>query len=211
MAKMNRTRIIVNKIIEMYPDAKCELNYETPYQLLIATMLSAQSTDIRVNMVTKDLFKNHGTMQAIDELDLNDLKEFIRSIGFYNSKGENIKKTTKILIEKYNSTIPNEIDILTTLPGVGRKTANVVVSNAFGVPAFAVDTHVKRIAYRLGLTNNTDPDKVEIDIIKSIPKNMYILAHHAMIFHGRYRCKAKNPMCEDCELQSYCKFYRNKE
>lgn len=208
---MTKKQKVINKIIEMYPDAKCELNYETPYQLLIATMLSAQSTDVRVNIVTKQLFKDYGTMEDIDNMEIGELKEFIRSIGFFNSKGENIKKTTSILIEKYDSKVPKEIEVLTTLPGVGRKTANVVVSNAFGVPAFAVDTHVKRIAYRLGLTDNTDPDKVEMDITKYIPKKLYIQAHHAMIFHGRYRCKAIKPNCVDCDLQIYCRYYKNKE
>lgn len=197
-------------LIEMYPDAECELLYKTPFQLLIATILSAQSTDKRVNIVTTDLFKQYGNPEDMASIDLEELKTIIKSIGFYNSKAENIIKTSKIILEKYNSKVPNNMDDLTTLPGVGRKTANVVLSNCFGVPAFAVDTHVKRISFRLGLTKNTNPDLIEKDITSKIPKNMYIKAHHAMIFHGRRICKAKNPLCESCLLINDCNYYNNK-
>lgn len=197
-------------LIEMYPDAECELLYKTPFQLLIATILSAQSTDKRVNIVTTDLFKQYGNPEDMAYMDLEELKTIIKSIGFYNSKAENIMKTSKIILEKYNSEVPDNMDDLTTLPGVGRKTANVVLSNCFGVPAFAVDTHVKRISFRLGLTKNTNPELIEKDITSKIPKNMYIKAHHAMIFHGRRICKAKNPLCESCLLINDCNYYNNK-
>lgn len=208
---MNRHTRIVKTLIEMYPDAECELVHQTPYQLLIATILSAQSTDKRVNIVTEDLFKAYGTPEAMAQIDIDELKLIIKSIGFYNSKAENIIETSKIIVNDYKSQVPSNMDDLVKLPGVGRKTANVVLSNCFGVPAFAVDTHVKRISYRLGLTENTNPDLIEIDITSKIPKNLYTKAHHAMIFHGRRMCKAQKPLCEDCVLKRDCNYYNKGE
>lgn len=207
---MNRHTRIVNILCEMYPDAECELVHESPFQLLVATILSAQSTDKRVNIVTRDLFQKYGTVEEMAAIEPEKLKEFIKSIGFYNSKGDNIIKTAKIIIEKYNSTVPDNMKALLELPGVGRKTANVVLSNAFGIPAFAVDTHVKRVTFRLGLTKNTDPDLIEEDITSKIPKYMYIKAHHAMIFHGRRMCKAQRPECENCRLKEDCSYFKSK-
>lgn len=206
---MNRETRIINKIIEMYPEAECELDHESPFQLLIATMLSAQTTDKQVNVVTKELFKHCPTAFELANEKLDNVKNYIKRLGFFNTKAENIIKTSKILVEKYSGEVPNDMDLLTELPGVGRKTANVVISNAFGVPAFAVDTHVKRICFRLGLTKNTDPDKVEIDVTSKIPKKLYIKAHHAIIFHGRRMCKATNPDCSLCPLQKDCIHYKS--
>lgn len=205
---MNRHTRIIKTLIEMYPDAECELVHENPFQLLIATILSAQSTDKRVNIVTQDLFKEYGNPKAMANVDIDELKECIKSIGFYNSKAENIVKTSKMILEKYDSKVPDTMEELILLPGVGRKTANVVLSNCFGVPAFAVDTHVKRISFRLGLTQNTNPDLIETDITSKIPRSMYTKAHHAMIFHGRRMCKAKNPLCESCLLTNDCNYYK---
>lgn len=205
---MNRHTRIIKTLIEMYPDAECELVHENPFQLLIATILSAQSTDKRVNIVTQDLFKEYGNPKAMANVDIDVLKECIKSIGFYNSKAENIVKTSKLILEKYDSKVPDTMEELILLPGVGRKTANVVLSNCFGVPAFAVDTHVKRISFRLGLTQNTNPDLIETDITSKIPRSMYTKAHHAMIFHGRRMCKAKNPLCESCLLTNDCNYYK---
>lgn len=205
---MNRHTRIIKTLIEMYPDAECELVHENPFQLLIATILSAQSTDKRVNIVTQDLFKEYGNPKAMANVDIDVLKECIKSIGFYNSKAENIVKTSKLILEKYDSKVPDTMEELILLPGVGRKTANVVLSNCFGVPAFAVDTHVKRISFRLGLTKNTNPDLIETDITSKIPRSMYTKAHHAMIFHGRRMCKAKNPLCESCLLTNDCNYYK---
>lgn len=205
---MNRHTRIVKTLIAMYPDAECELVHENPFQLLIATILSAQSTDKRVNIVTKELFKEYKNPKELASADIEVLKERIKSIGFYNSKAENIIKTSKIILEKYDSKVPDDMEGLTSLPGVGRKTANVVLSNCFGVPAFAVDTHVKRISFRLGLTQNTNPDLIEKDVTSKIPKSMYTKAHHAMIFHGRRMCKAKNPLCESCLLTNDCNYYK---
>lgn len=205
---MNRHTRIIKTLIEMYPDAECELVHENPFQLLIATILSAQSTDKRVNIVTQDLFKEYGNPKAMANVDIDVLKECIKSIGFYNSKAENIVKTSKLILEKYDSKVPDTMEELILLPGVGRKTANVVLSNCFGVPAFAVDTHVKRISFRLGLTQNTNPDLIETDITSKIPRSMYTKAHHAIIFHGRRMCKAKNPLCESCLLTNDCNYYK---
>ncbi len=171
---MNRHTRIINNIIEMYPDAECELDHKDPFELLIATMLSAQTTDKQVNKVTVNLFKDFGTAEKLSQANVEDVKKHINSLGFFNSKAENIVQTAKILMKDYDGVVPGNMDELTKLPGVGRKTANVVLSNAFDVPAFAVDTHVKRVTHRLGLTKNTDPDKVEQDITSKIPKkNVY--------------------------------------
>lgn len=192
----------------MYPDAECELDHKDPFELLIATMLSAQTTDKQVNKVTVNLFKDFGTAEKLSQANVEDVKKHINSLGFFNSKAENIVQTAKILMKDYDGVVPGNMDELTKLPGVGRKTANVVLSNAFDVPAFAVDTHVKRVTHRLGLTKNTDPDKVEQDITSKIPKKMYTKAHHAIIFHGRRTCKASRPECHRCELSLECPYYK---
>jgi len=207
---MNRHTRVIKSICEMHPDAECELHYKTPFQLLIATILSAQTTDIRVNIVTRELFRDYGEVEKMANVSPDTLRSIIRSIGFYNSKSENIIKTSKILIEEYNSSVPEKMEDLIKLPGVGRKTANVVLSNAFGIPAFAVDTHVKRVTYRLGLTKSTDPDIIEKDITSKIPKYMYTKAHHAIIFHGRRVCNAQKPECDKCMLTSDCNYFKNK-
>ncbi|MDO4710426.1 MAG: endonuclease III [Peptostreptococcaceae bacterium] len=204
---MNRQTRIINKIIEMYPDAKCELDFMDPFQLLIATMLSAQTTDKQVNKVTVNLFRDFSTPELLSKADPETVKSYINSLGFFNTKAENIINTSRLLVEKHQGIVPGNMEELTKLPGVGRKTANVVLSNAFDVPAFAVDTHVKRVCYRLGLTKNTDPDKVEKDITAKIPKKLYNKAHHALIFHGRRTCRATRPFCHLCELMTDCPHY----
>lgn len=193
----------------MYPDATCELNHNTPYELLVATILSAQSTDKRVNIVTKDLFKVADTPEKMVKLGEEKLKEYIRTIGFFNTKSKNLISMSRDLIQKYNSEVPKTMEELTSLAGVGRKTANVVMSNCFKVPAIAVDTHVFRLAHRLGFSAQEDVYKVEMDLQKKIAKKDWTLAHHMLIFHGRYTCKAKNPLCEECNLKEYCLYYKN--
>ena len=207
---MSKYNIIVKTLLDTYPDAKCELEYKTPYELLVATVLSAQSTDVRVNIVTKELFKNYNTPEKILKLGEEKLMEYIKSIGFYNVKSKNIIALSHLLIQNYDSQVPDEMDELLKLPGVGRKTANVVLSNCFGVPAIAVDTHVFRVSTRLGFSDKKDPLQVEQDLMKKISKKYWTDAHHAFIFHGRRICKARNPMCEICSVQSYCKFYKKK-
>lgn len=196
-------------MIEMYPQAECELIHRNPFELLVATMLSAQTTDKQVNKVTGNLFAEFPTAELLAKADHETVKKHISSLGFFNTKTENIINMSKILVNEYGGEVPDKMDSLTKLPGVGRKTANVVLSNAFGVPAFAVDTHVKRVTYRLALTNHTDPDKVEQDITSKIPKKLYTRAHHALIFHGRITCKASRPLCQLCELQSDCRYYKS--
>ncbi|MPN18207.1 Ultraviolet N-glycosylase/AP lyase [bioreactor metagenome] len=208
---MSKYNIIVKTLLDTYPDAKCELEYKTPYELLVATVLSAQSTDVRVNIVTKELFKNFNTPEKILKLGEEKLMEYIKSIGFYNVKSKNIIALSHLLIQNYDSQVPDEMDELLKLPGVGRKTANVVLSNCFGVPAIAVDTHVFRVSTRLGFSDKKDPLQVEQDLMKKISKKYWTDAHHAFIFHGRRVCKARNPMCELCSVQSYCKFYKKKK
>ncbi len=206
---MNKYKAIIEILKEMYPDATCELNYNTPYELLVATILSAQSTDKRVNIVTKDLFKVADTPEKMVSLGEEKLKEYIRTIGFFNTKSKNLISMSRDLIQKYNSEVPKTMEELTSLAGVGRKTANVVMSNCFKVPAIAVDTHVFRLAHRLGFSAQEDVYKVEIDLQKKIAKKDWTLAHHMLIFHGRYTCKAKNPLCEECNLKEYCLYYKN--
>ena len=208
---MSKYNIIVKTLLDTYPDAKCELEYKTPYELLVATVLSAQSTDVRVNIVTKELFKNYNTPEKILKLGEEKLMEYIKSIGCYNVKSKNIIALSHLLIQNYDSQVPDEMDELLKLPGVGRKTANVVLSNCFGVPAIAVDTHVFRVSTRLGFSDKKDPLQVEQDLMKKISKKYWTDAHHAFIFHGRRVCKARNPMCELCSVQSYCKFYKKKK
>ena len=208
---MSKYNIIVKTLLDTYPDAKCELEYKTPYELLVATVLSAQSTDIRVNIVTKELFKNYNTPEKILKLGEEKLMEYIKSIGFYNVKSKNIIALSHLLIQNYDSQVPDEMDELLKLPGVGRKTANVVLSNCFGVPAIAVDTHVFRVSTRLDFSDKKDPLQVEQDLMKKISKKYWTDAHHAFIFHGRRICKARNPICELCSVQSYCKFYKKKK
>ena len=208
---MSKYNIIVKTLLDTYPDAKCELEYKTPYELLVATVLSAQSTDVRVNIVTKELFKNFNTPEKILKLGEEKLMEYIKSIGFYNVKSKNIIALSHLLIQNYDSQVPEQMDELLKLPGVGRKTANVVLSNCFGVPAIAVDTHVFRVSTRLGFSDKKDPLQVEQDLMKKISKKYWTDAHHAFIFHGRRICKARNPICELSSVQSYCKFYKKKK
>ena len=207
---MNKYKIIIDTLKTMYPDARCELKHDSPYELLIATILSAQSTDKRVNIVTKDLFKVANTAEDMLALGEEKLKEYIRSIGFYNAKSKNIILASKDIIDKFDGEVPRDMKNLTSLAGVGRKTANVVMSNCFDVPAIAVDTHVFRLAHRLGFSNKKDVLQVEYDLQKKIAKKEWTYAHHLLIFHGRYRCKAQNPSCTDCQLSDYCNYYKKK-
>ena len=202
-------KIVLEKLFNLYPDAKAELDYTNPFELLIATILSAQCTDIRVNIVTKELFAKANTPKGILELGLDELSRVIKTCGLYKSKSINIIKTCEILDGKYNGEIPESIDELQTLPGVGRKTANVVASNAFDIPAIAVDTHVFRVSNRLGIAKHKDVLGTEIQLMKKIPKEKWTKAHHMIIYHGRRVCKARKPLCDDCTINTECLYYRN--
>ena len=206
-----KIKIIVDKLMETYPDAECELKYETPFQLLIATVLSAQTTDKKVNEVTKKLFKDYGTLDKFLTLSEEKLQDIIKVIGLYKTKSRNIVALCKVLRDNFNGEVPKTRDELVTLPGVGRKTANVVISNCFGVQAFAVDVHVFRVSNRIGLANASTPEKTELDLMKNIDENLWIICHHTIIFHGRRCCTARNPKCEECTIKDYCKYYKNKD
>lgn len=198
--------LILDFFNNQFPDAKCELEYASPYQLLVAVILSAQCTDKRVNMVTKELFKVAPTPEKMLELGEARLKQIIHSCGFYNNKSKSIISATKSIISKYNGNVPNSMEELSLLSGVGRKTANVVLAEAFNLPSIAVDTHVHRVSKRLGLTSeNSTPEKCEHDLLKIVPKNMQSKFHIQTVWFGRYYCKSQNPQCENCKLKSICK------
>ena len=200
-----RTREILGLLDEVYgTEYKCYLNYETPWQLLIATMLSAQCTDARVNLVTETLFKKYDSLEKFADADVKELEQDIHSTGFYHSKAKNIIACAKRLVEDYNGEVPKELDRLTSLAGVGRKTANVIRGNIFHEPSVVVDTHVKRISGRLGLAKSDDPVKVEQELMKVLPKDHWILYNIQIITFGRRICFARNPKCEECFLQKYC-------
>lgn len=200
----------VIKLLEiMYPNAHCELDYTTPFELLIATILSAQCTDKRVNQVTKVLFENYNTPEAIISMGEEKLQEAIKSCGFYNNKSKNILGACQKILNEFGGEVPNTIEDLIKLPGVGKKTANVVGSNAYGIPAIAVDTHVFRVSKRIGIAQGENPDQVEESLMKNLPKKYWILGHHLLIFHGRYQCTARSPKCESCGISKYCTYYKN--
>jgi endonuclease-3 len=206
-----RTGEILNLLDEKYTrEYKCYLNHETPWQLLIATMLSAQCTDARVNIVTKDLFQKYDSVEKFANANLIELEQDINSTGFYHNKAKNIILCSRKLLEKYHGEVPREIEELTDLAGVGRKTANVIRGNIYNEPSIVVDTHVKRISKRLGLTKEDDPEKIEYDLMKVLPKDHWILYNIQIITFGRNICFARSPKCEECFLQAYCKEYKNK-
>lgn len=191
---------------EMFPDARCELNHSNPFELLIAVTLSAQCTDTLVNKVTKNLFQKYKTPDDYIAVPLEELQQDIRSIGLYRNKAKNIQKLCRMLIEEYGREVPQTREELMKLTGVGRKTANVVLSVAFGIPAIAVDTHVERVSKRLGFCRYKDSVlEVEQTLMKKVPKEEWSITHHRMIFFGRYHCKAQRPQCEICPLLDLCR------
>lgn len=195
----------VNKILgEVFPDARCELDFENPLQLLVATVLSAQCTDKRVNMVTPNLFKKYPTAEKLASAPRVDLEEIIKSTGFYRNKAASIHGLATAILEKHGGNVPNNLDELVKLPGVGRKTANVVLGNAFDVPGITVDTHVGRIARRLGWTTNTDPVKVEFDLMELFPAKDWTMLNHRLIFFGRRICHSRKPACGACPVAKLC-------
>lgn len=201
-----RTKEILAILDEQYSkEWRCYLEYEKPWQLLIATILSAQCTDARVNIVTKDLFKKYPEIIDFANADYDELKEDIKSTGFYQNKARNIISCCKSLHYDYNDELPSTIEELTSLAGVGRKTANVIRGNIFKDPSIVVDTHVKRISYRLKLTDNSDPVKIEFDLMKELPTDHWIRYNWQIITFGREICKAQRPECEKCRLQKYCR------
>lgn len=203
-----KTKEILEILKEEYPDAKCELNHQNPFQLLVATILSAQTTDKKVNQVTETLFKDYPDLDAFLTLDVEELEQRIKQIGLYRSKAKNIIMMCNQLKEKFNGEVPRTMEELTSLAGAGRKTANVVLSNAFGVPSIAVDTHVFRVSNRLGLAKADNVLDTEMQLQKELPKKEWSFTHHLLIFHGRYCCIARNPKCYQCKLTDKCNYYK---
>ena len=196
---------VLRRLENDYPDANCELEFTTPLQLLIATILSAQCTDQRVNIVTRELFENYKTATDFATASIRALEKAIQSTGFFRNKAKNIRSCCADLVEHHDGQVPQDLDALVRLAGVGRKTANVVMGTAFGIPSgVVVDTHVGRISRRLGLTAETDPVKVERDLMKQLPKRRWIKYSHQLIHHGRKVCKARRPLCENCSLLDIC-------
>ena len=191
-------------LAEAYPDAKPALEYRSPFELLVSTMLAAQCTDRQVNKCTRVLYAKYNTPEQFAALTEEELKPYIHSCGFFNTKGKNIIAMSKILTAQYGGQVPADRDVLTTLPGVGRKTANVVVSNAFGIPAIAVDTHVFRVTNRIGLAYAKNVEKTEEQLMEHIPREDWSAAHHWLIYHGRQVCDAKKPRCADCCVACVC-------
>lgn len=204
--KDKQLKEIYKELSSLYPQAKCGLDFGTPFQLLIATILSSQCTDDKVNKITSKLFRVAPTPREMLKLGKDRLKEYIRSAGLYENKSKNIIYTSKIILEKYQGEVPATRKELENLPGVGRKTANVVLSNAFGVAALAVDTHVYRVSKRLGLARGKSALEVERELMEKIPREFWGVFHHLLIYHGRITCKAKNPACSSCIIKSYCKY-----
>lgn len=203
-----KTKVILEVLKEEYPDAECELNHQSAFQLLVATILSAQTTDKKVNEVTESLFKDYPDVDAFLTMSIEELEQRIKQIGLYRSKAKNIMIMCNQLKEKFNGEVPATMEELTSLAGAGRKTANVVLSNAFGVPSIAVDTHVFRVSNRLGLADSENVLEVEKQLQKELPKREWSDAHHLIIFHGRRCCIARNPKCDICKLTKQCKYYK---
>jgi endonuclease-3 len=200
-----KVRYILDTVAEMFPHAHCELHHSNPFELTIAVLLSAQCTDETVNKVTAALFQKYKSPADYLAVPLEELEQDIRRIGLFRNKAKNIQGLCEILMTRYNGQLPEKHEQLVELPGVGRKTANVVVSNAFGVPAIAVDTHVERVSKRLGLVSPEDSVlQVEQKLMKKVPRNEWTQTHHRLIFFGRYHCKAQNPQCEACPLLEVC-------
>lgn len=211
MVTKEEKETIFNGLKTMHPNAGCELNFSSTYELLVAVILSAQCTDRRVNEVTKKLFKKYNTPEQIAPLSVEDLKPYIFSCGFYNNKGNNIIAMSKALVEEYHGEVPDDFDRLVALPGVGRKTASVVLCVGFDKPAMPVDTHVNRVSRRIGLSDGKDVNEVEEDLKKLFDPKDWNALHHTLIFHGRYICHSRKPDCEACTLQETCRFYKEQK
>jgi endonuclease-3 len=197
---------IIEFLDELFPNPRCELEYNKDYELLIAVMLSAQTTDKRVNMVTRILFKKYDSLEKLSKADVNDIIEIIKPIGTFNKKAHNVIDISKSLLNDKNGIVPNDREYLESLPGVGRKTTNVVLSNLYDIPCIAVDTHVSRVSKRLGIAKeNDDVLIIEKKLTKKFPQDKLCRLHHQLVLFGRYYCKAKNPLCENCKLKDMCK------
>lgn len=206
MNKKEKVLIIISELKEEYPDVKCALVYEQPHELLIATRLSAQCTDKRVNLVTPEMFKKYPTIEAFANAEVSEIEECIKSCGLYKTKARDISEMCKLLHEKYNDIVPDTIEELTKLPGVGRKTANLICGDLYGKPALVCDTHVIRLTNRLGLTDSRDAGKVERQLAEIVPPDEGLMLCHRLVWHGRLVCNARKPECERCRLKKICCF-----
>lgn len=210
MYKKENAKKIIEILKEFYPDAKCSLDFTTPFEIVVATILSAQCTDERVNKTTPTLFSKYSTPTDFANIDINELEDFIHPCGFYRNKAKNIKACAQKIIDDFNGEVPQNIEDLLSLPGVGKKTANVVMLEAFGIAqGIAIDTHAKRISNLIGLSNESDPLKIENDLLKIIPTKYIKDVNHLFMWHGRNICVARNPKCNICPINKYCNFYMN--
>ena len=206
-----KTERILTTLDEMFPDAECELNYESVFQLLVAVVLSAQTTDVAVNKVTVSLFEKFGSVDKLATASLEEIESILKRLGLYHNKSKNIISLSKQLLDKFNGVVPNNMEDLITLDGVGRKTANVVLGEYYNIPSIAVDTHVERVSKRLGIVkDNASVLEVENTLKKKFAKNIWVKLHHQLIFFGRYHCKSKKPNCEGCLLVNDCNYYKKK-
>ena len=211
--KTKKDTLEILKILkEYYPDATCSLDFKTPFQMVIAVMLSAQCTDERVNKTTPELFKKYPDAETLAKADIKELEEIIHPCGFYKNKAKNAKACSQKLVDEYNGVVPETMEELINLPGVGRKSANVIMLEAFHNPqGIAVDTHAKRISNRIGFSNNEDPEKVEKDLLKVVPKEFYYDANHLFVWHGRKTCDSRKPKCDMCPINNYCNYYKKQK
>ncbi len=211
MATISASRVerILSSLEASYPEPKCALDYRTPFELLVASILSAQCTDERVNQVTPDLFCKYPNAAAFTELEQAEIEEAIRPTGFFRQKARTLQACCTELARRFAGEVPATLEELITLPGVGRKTANLVLGEAFGVPGIVVDTHVRRVAARIGLTNSKDPDRIEQDLMRIIPKNRWTRFSHQLIWHGRTICAARKPVCDSCSIRPDCDYGQN--
>ena len=210
MMKKNNIKEFVQILKDTYPDATCSLDFETPFQMVVAVMLSAQCTDERVNKTTPQLFKRCKTIQDFANIDITELESIIHPCGFYKNKAKNIKLCATQVLENFNGEVPQTMNELLSLAGVGRKSANVVLLEAFGIAnGIAVDTHAKRISNRIGLSKETDPEKIEQDLLKVFSKEDLKDINHLFMWHGRNTCISRKPLCENCTIRDYCKYYKN--
>ena len=199
--------VFLNEVLgAAYPNPKSELHYESPFQLLVATILAAQATDRQVNVITRELFRCAPDAESMSKMELDEVKSLVRSINYYNNKAKNILEVSRILVGRWQGVVPDTREGLESLPGVGRKTANVVLSNAFGLPVMPVDTHVHRVSNRIGLVCTEKPEQTEIELMKIIPEAWVISFHHYLLLHGRYTCKAKKPDCTHCIVCTICDY-----
>lgn len=209
--RRDKANKIIDLLHETHPDAVCELDFTSPYELLVATVLSAQTTDVKVNQATKELFPVANTPEDMIKLTPQQIKSYIKTLGLSNSKAGYVHDLSLALLEDHNGEVPTGMEELTALSGVGRKTANVVRSVAFEIPSMAVDTHVRRLANRIGFSNTENVLVIEEDLKRQIPKYRWILSHHLLIFHGRRVCKARQPECDRCSIQSLCKYFKKQK